>query len=642
MRRLILGLTAVTLMAGPAAAQSLLNGLFADHGVVQRDRPLPVFGTAKPGETVTVAFAGKTATATAGADGAWRVDLPATAAGGPYDLTARSATVTQTVRDVLAGDVWLCSGQSNMELSVDRANDAWNQVNNGAPDDGVRMVTIEKADGRAPRDGFAKPPAWKPTTKDNVGQFSAVCHYFARELRKTRTVPLGLIHASWGGSGIEAWMSPAALRKVGGYDDAIETLGLSIKDPVAANRRWGETIKGWWTAKNPAQSATAPWTGAGAWTPAPEGLGVWERWGVPALADFNGVLWFKAQVTLTAAQAKQAATLNVGQIDEMDTTYLNGDAVGATSGAWLDRSYGLAAGTLKAGQNTIVVAAYDTYANGGMYGDSAKRALVLADGTRLPLTTWTYRIEPRNGGDPPRAPWDTLAGLSTLYNGMLAPMGPYAYSGLAWYQGETNVGRDKAYVPLLTAFMAERRAGQSPDMPVVVAQLASYGTFANTPGPSGTAALREAQRRAVAADPHAGLAVTTDIGDPSDIHPGNKQDVGKRLALAARRLAGEAVTTGPAVVSARRSGDRVVVTFDQIGGQLVSRGSDRVIGFELCDATGGACRWADARIEGATVVVSVPAGAPTARLRFAWADSPTFNLFDSAGLPAGPFELDVT
>lgn len=173
MRRIITGLLTATLLASPAAAQDLLNGLFADHAVVQRDRPLPVFGKAKPGEAVTVGFAGNTATATAGADGAWRVDLPATAAGGPYELTAKTATATQTVRDVLAGDIWLCSGQSNMELSVDRANDAWNQVNNGAPDDGVRMVTIEKADSRAPKSNFAKPPAWKPTTKENVGQFSS-------------------------------------------------------------------------------------------------------------------------------------------------------------------------------------------------------------------------------------------------------------------------------------------------------------------------------------------------------------------------------------------------------------------------------------------------------------------------------------
>lgn len=640
MRRLTLGLITAILMAGPAAAQDVLNGLFSDHAVVQRDRPLPVFGTAKPGEAVTAVFAGRTATAIAGADGAWRVDLSATPAGGPYDLTVKTPTAAQTVRDVLVGDVWLCSGQSNMEMKVEAANDAWNQINNGEANDTIRMVTIEKADARAPRAAFAKPPVWKPTTKETVGQFSAACFYFARELQKTQKVPLGLVHASWGGSAIEAWLTPRALRKVGGFDEAIQTLNLSLKDPVAANRRWGETIKGWWSAKTPGAAAVAPWTGAGAWAPAPKDLGVWERWGVPALAEFNGVVWFKTQVTLTPAQASQAATLNVGAVDEMDTTYLNGVGVGATSGAWLDRSYPLAAGDLKAGQNTIVVSAYDTYANGGMYGDPSKRALVLADGTRLPLEAWAYRIEPRVGADQPRSPWDTLAGVSTLYNGMLAPMGPYAFTGFAWNQGETNVGRDQTYAPLLTALMAERREGQAPDMPVLVTQLASYGAWATEPGRSATAALREAQRRAVVADPHAGLAVTTDIGDPYDIHPGNKQEVGRRMALAARRIAGDPVTTGPAPISAKRVGDTVVVGFDQVGGKLMSRGSDRVIGFELCDRA-NACRWADARIDGAGVVLAVPAGAPAQKVRFAWADSPTFNLFDSTNLPAAPFEMDV-
>lgn len=636
MRRLAPILLAA-LAVSPANAQSLLNGLFADHAVVQRDRPLPVFGTAKPGETVTASFAGQTLTAKAGPDGAWRVDFPATPAGGPYAITAATASAKASASDVLVGDVWLCSGQSNMEMQVSASGDAWNQINNGAANDTIRMATIEKADARSPAKDFKTPPAWKLTNKDNVGAFSASCFYFARELQKTRQVPLGLIHASWGGSGIEAWMTPTALRKVGGYDDAIEVLNLSIKDQDAASRRWGEVIKAWWSAKNPGQAALAPWTGAGAWTAAPQGLGIWERWGVPALAQFNGVVWFKTEIELTAAQAAQAATLSLAQIDEMDTTYVNGAGLGATSGSWLDRNYALPVGSLKAGKNTIVVSAYDTYANGGMYGDPAKRALTLADGTRLPLTTWSYRIEPRAGGDPPRAPWDTLAGVSTLYNGMLAPMGPYAYAGLAWYQGETNVGRDKAYVNLLGAFMAERRQGQSPDMPALVVQLADYGGFATAPGlPAGTAALRDAQRRAVAADPRAGLVVTHDIGDPYDIHPANKQEVGRRLALAARRLYGEPVTTGPEVVSAKRTGDTVVVSFAQVGGgRLVSRGSDRVIGFELCDT---ACRWVDGRIDGTSVVLS----GHGSKVRFAWADSPTFNLFDAADLPAGPFEVEVT
>lgn len=637
MRRLAPILLAA-LAVSPASAQSLLNGLFSDHAVVQRDRPLPVFGVAKPGETVTASFAGQTLTAKAGPDGAWRVDFPATPAGGPYVITASTASARASASDVLVGDVWLCSGQSNMEMQVSASSDAWNQITNVAPNDTLRMATIEKADSRAPAADFKAPPVWKPTNKDTVGGFSATCYYFARELQKTRKIPLGLVHASWGGSGIEAWMTPKALRAVGGYDNAIETLNLSIKDPVAANRRWGETIQGWWNAKNPGQTAAAPWTGAGAWTPAPKGLGAWERWGVPALAAFNGVVWFKAEVELTAAQAAQAATLALAKVDDMDTTYVNGVGIGATSGAWVDRDYALPAGSLKPGKNTIVVSAYDTYAEGGMHGDAAKRALVLADGTRLPLSDWSYRIEPRVGEDPPRAPWDTLAGVSMLYNGMIAPMGPYAFAGLAWYQGETNVGRANTYAPLLRTFIAERRQGQPADMPAMVVQLADYGAFAETPQNSATAALRDAQRRAVAADGHAGMAVIHDIGDPYDIHPTNKQEVGRRLALAARRVAGEAVTTGPEVVSATRAGDTVVVRFAQVGGRrLVARGSDRVIGFELCDAA-GACRWADARIDGQTVVLA----GSGAKVRFAWADSPVFNLFDASGLPAGPFEIAVT
>ena len=638
MRRLAPFLLAA-LIAAPATAQPLLNGLFADHAVVQRDRPLPVFGTAKPGETVTASFAGQTRTAQAGPDGAWRVDFPATPAGGPYKLTATAGSASQAASDVLVGDVWLCSGQSNMEMQVSASGDAWNQINNGVPSDTIRMATIEKADARAPAADFKKPPVWKPTNKETVGGFSAACFYFARELQKTRDVPMGLVHASWGGSGIEAWMTPKALRQVGGYDVAIETLNLSLKDPVAANRFWGETMKSWWGGRHTGEGPTAPWTGAGDWTPAPDGLGVWERWGVPALAAFNGVVWFKTEVTLTKAQARQAATLGVGQVDEMDTTYVNGVGIGATSGAWLDRVYPLAAGALKPGKNSIVVAAYDTWANGGLYGDPTKRALTLADGTRLPLTAWTYRIEPKTGAEPPRSPWDTLAGVSTLYNGMLAPMGPYAFAGFAWYQGETNVGRDRTYAPLLRALMAERREGQTPDMPALVVQLADYGDFADKPGlPAPTAALRDAQRRAVAADSHAGLVVTHDIGDPFDIHPANKQEVGRRLALAARRVAGEAVTTGPEVVAAKRVGDTVVISFAQVGGRLVARGSDKVIGFELCDT---ACRWADGRIDGNTVVLN-GAGTPMAtKVRFAWADSPTFNLFDASGLPAGPFEVEV-
>jgi len=626
-------------MATPAAAQGpLLNGLFADHAVVQRDRPLPVFGRAKPGEAVTITLGDKTATATAGPDGAWRADLPAFAAGGAYTLQARAASgATQTVSDVLVGDVWLCSGQSNMELPVERGNNSWSEIRS-ANDDGLRMAYVDHADSRTPLGAFSKPPAWKAARPEAVGSFSAACYYMARELRKTDKTPLGLVHASWGGSAIEAWMSPAALRRAGNYEDGLTTLELSLKDRPAADRRWGETIKAWWSLRHNGADG-GPWLGDGAWTPAPKGLGVWESWGVPSLAAFDGVVWFETSVTLTAAQAKGAASLEIGMVDEVDTTFVNGVGIGSTSGAGTVRVYPLAAGRLKAGANRIVVSAFDSYANGGMYGD-APRALVLADGARIPLADWRYQVEPKTSGEPPRAPWDTLSGLSTLYNGMLAPMGPWAFKGLAWYQGETNAGRPQTYQALLKEFLAERRVGQPADMPALVVQLANYGKPQLAPEDSWWAQLREAQRVAVAKDGHAALAVITDIGDPSDIHPTNKQDVGRRLARGARRLAGAAVTNGPSPVSARRVGDAVEVKFEQVADRLAARGSDRAIGFELCD--GAVCRFADARVEGDRAVVVVPAGLTPARVRFAWADAPTFNVFDLSGLPLGPFELAVT
>ena len=626
------------LMATPAAAQGpLLNGLFADHAVVQRDRPLPVFGVARPGEAVTVTLGEQSAAATAGADGAWRVDLPAMTAGGPYTLEAKAASgAVQTVRDLLVGDVWLCSGQSNMELPVERGNNSWSEIRS-AGDDGLRMAYIDHADSRQPRTTFIKAPAWKAAAPDTVGSFSAACYYFARELRKTDKTPLGLVHASWGGSAIEAWMSPAALRKAGDYGTELDTLQLSLRDRPAADRRWGETIKAWWSLRHNGADG-GPWNGQGAWTPAPQGLGVWESWGVPALADFNGMVWFETSVTLSAAQAKGAASLEIGMVDEVDTTFVNGVGVGSTSGAGTVRVYPLTAGALKAGPNRIVVSALDTYANGGMYGDAA-RALVLADGTRIPLTAWRYQVEPKATGEPPRAPWDTLSGLSTLYNGMLAPMGPYAFKGFAWYQGESNTGRPQTYEPLMRELLAERRVGQAADMPALVVQLANYGKPQLAPEDSWWAWVREGQRLAVAKDGHAALAVITDIGDPSDIHPTNKQDVGKRLARGARRLAGQAVTTGPSPVAARRIGDTIEVRFEQVAERLATRGSDKAIGFELCDAAG--CRFADARVEGDKAVIAAPAGMTPAKVRFAWADAPTFNVFDMAGLPLGPFEIAV-
>ncbi|MFC4728226.1 sialate O-acetylesterase [Coralloluteibacterium thermophilus] len=629
--------------AEPAFA---LHALFRDGAVLQRDRPLRVWGEAPAGERVQVAVAGRSASARAGADGRWEAELPALPTGGPYTLTARAGEAVLSVEDVLVGDVWLCSGQSNMELQVHRTLDARAEIA-GADNPRIRLLTVPQTGSPVPRAGFGGEVRWQPVTPDTVRDFSAACYYFARELQAVHDVPMGLVAAAWGGSRIQAWMSAEALRAVGGHDEALDVLALYAGDPVAAVGRWGETWARWWAERPGLPDGDRPWEpghGAGGWRAAPPQLGAWERWGVPELADFDGMVWYRTTVELSAAQAAQDAALLLGPADEVDMTWVNGRAVGSTYGAGAPREYPLPAGLLRAGANTVVVNVLDTYRDGGLAGPASLHALRLADGSRVPLDGgWQWRQVPVAYGSPPRAPWQSAAGTSTLHNGMIAPLGRMPLRGALWYQGESNTFEADRYAGLLRGLRSDWRARFGQDLPFLVVQLANYGAAPTTPGESDWAALREAQRRVAADDAHSALAVAIDIGDRYDIHPTNKQEVGRRLARAARAAAfGEALPpTGPVAVAAYREGGAVVVAFEDVTDGLVAYGADAAIGVELCGDATGSCRYAQARAHGDRVVVEGPGAATATRVRHAWADSPLVNLFDRAGLPAGPFELPV-
>lgn len=642
-------LAAAPAITGAATADpALLGPLFVDHAVLQRDRPIQVFGAAQAGEEVSVTLAGASATARADAKGQWSVSLPAQPAGGPHVLAARSGSRTQTVNDVLIGDVWLCSGQSNMEWPVRNTHDAWNEAALSA-NPRIRHVTIPRGSSPAPRAGFDAALEWKPAAPGNTGHFSAVCYYFARELQKSVNVPQGLIASSWGGSRIEPWMSDAALRQQAGYLPALDLLGeYRVNRPIAF-WHWGETWQKWWQS----QAATAgsqPWAtrgDSGAWKPAPAGLGHWETWGQPGLSRLDGMVWYRTRVQLTAAQARQGAKLSLGAADDVDVTWVNGRAVGNTFGLE-PRSYELPPKLLTRGDNLIVVNVHDFWGEGGLHGPAKERALIFDDGTRLELSGWEYQVAPPNLW-PPHAPWETLNGVSVLYNAMIAPLGPYGLRGVLWYQGEANGGLDDArrYQELLRGFMADWRRQFDAPLPFFVVQLASWGPLATGTVDSGWAKLRDAQRRAVAADGNAGLAVTIDIGDRIDIHPMNKQDVGKRLARAARRVVfGEQVSaSGAQPVAAKRGTEGVLVELGGFDGELRVIGARDPSGFELCGATQETCRFVRAELRRKTgageVLLTDESAASATRVRFCWADSPLCNLFDSTGLPVGPFELDI-
>jgi sialate O-acetylesterase len=372
-------------------------------------------------------------------------------------------------------------------------------------------------------------------------------------------------------------------------------------------------------------------------------LSNWESWGIPELTNFNGAMWYRTSVTLTPQQARQQATLNVGWVDDLDQTWVNGVAVGSTYGPNSARAYTLPAGTLKPGLNSIVVNVLDTYGAGGMTGPEEMRAITFADGTSVRLGgEWSYSVAPASVGWPPRAPWETNSGLSTIYNGMIAPMGSYGLRGVAWYQGESDAGAERGYAAKLGSLMSDwRRQFQHPTLPFLVVQLAGWGPSPASPQESGSATVRDEQRLAVAADRHAGLAVAMDLGDRADIHPANKQEVGRRLARAARHVAyGEKIApSGPEAVAAVRSGGTVSVSFKNFEGQLVSYNSSGPIGFELCGSEQGSCRFVAAEVRGSDVVIAGDTSAT--RIRYCWGDSPVCNLYDKAGLPAGPFELRI-
>jgi sialate O-acetylesterase len=660
-------LTMLLLSSVAHAQLSLLSGVFQEHAVLQRDKPIALWGHARDGELITVKLGeGTESSVRAGASGQWSTTLAPLAAGGPFVLTVQdSSGARQVIDDVLVGDVFLCSGQSNMELSVARAGNSYDEIRNSA-DSAIRLLRVRQAVSAVPVQDLSSPVAWQIASPQTVPDWSAVCFFFARELQSIAHVPIGLIQATWGGANIRPWISADALQSLGGYETGLHTLRTYARDPAAAQEQFATTWQQWWRntalrSLSPSRDARAgshapgdePWNpesaSAVAWQTAPRGLGDWRTYGDPQLANFTGSLWYRSEVTLTPAQAKAVETadaaLTLGTINQVDQTWLNGHVVGNTFGYETDRVYVIRKGSLRAGANLLVLNIVSTYGPGGLLAKGAPRALRLPSGEAIPLDgVWQYRVVPSSMGYPPRAPWESVGGLSTLYNGMIAPLGPYGLRGVLWYQGESNTGEAAGYQPLLQTLMADWRRQFSPDLPFLIVQLPNFGPLPTAPGESGWAEVREAQRIVVAHDSYAGLAITIDIGDAHNLHPTNKQDVARRLVRAARHViyADPLSPSGPIPKRAVRAAEQIAIEWSDVEGALVSYSHQNPIGFELCGAAVGSCQYASAHIEDSRVLLSVAEGGRPTRVRYCWADSPVCTLADRSGLPAAPFELSIT
>ena len=632
----------------PPKPLMLLYTTFQDHAVLQRDKPIPVWGLTKPLAHVSVTLAGQTAEATADAAGNWKATLAPLKAGGPYVMSATSdAGDSQTVRDILIGDVYLCSGQSNMEFPERLASNYDADVN-GATNPDIRLMHVQRFASVTPRDTFGADVSWDVTSPESVKEFSAVCYNFGKNLQPAVNIPIGLIEDSWGGSAIQTWISTPKIRELGGYEHQLAVMADYKAHPEASLKAWWQYTDGWWRAHDPGSAATLPWS-----DPAYDDstwdqhvlAGDWEGWGIKPLSDFDGTVWFRKTITLTAEQAKGDAVLSLGPVDDIDTTWINGVQVGGEEGWDTPRVYKVPAGTLHEGTNVIAVGVLDTGSGGGIWGPAYSKTLKFADGSLLTMNTpWRYKISAplTQTGGMAHAPWLKESGLSMLYDGMIEPLGDTQMRGILWYQGESDTWQPKEYGRLLPALIQDWRRKFGADLPFIVVQLPGYGPPSTKTEKSVWAELREEQRIAADTVPNTGLAVTIDLGQREYIHPAHKQEVGLRLSLVAERTiyGMDVVDSGPTPVSAIRSGKTVAVTFANVANGFAIYESGRPVSFQLCDAA-NTCSFVDARQSGSQIDLDASHMRAAKSVRFCWSDSPVCNVYNSAGLPAVPFELPI-
>jgi sialate O-acetylesterase len=625
------------------APKPFLHPLFSDNVVLQRGIKAPVWGWAAPGAKVTVEIAGKSAEAKAGADGKWLAKVGPLDMGGPYELKV-SGPQSVTLKNVLAGDVWICSGQSNMQWSVAASANPQQEIAN-ANFPQIRLFTVPNVTALEPQELVNG--SWQVCTPQTIPNFSAVGYYFGREVHSQTKVPIGLINTSWGGTIAEAWTSGTALKSMPDFKPAVEQVEQMAQKASGGEyeKQFNEQMALWWTKNDPGSQNNA-WAQpqlADKWqsTNLPQG---WEASGIEAFKNFDGIAWFRREFEVPADLAGKEAVLHLGPIDDRDTTWLNGVQIGAMNDWQAPRDYKVPAGVLKAGKNVVAVRVLDTGGGGGLFG--AADALKLeVGGQNISLAgAWNYRVSTplaKTTPAPTRIDKGNPNVASVLYNSMIAPLVPFGVKGAIWYQGESNAGRGEQYKRLLPTLIKDwRNRFDVGEFPFLIVQLANFMAVDTQPKDDPWPNLRDAQLYTAKQVRNVGLASAIDIGDAADIHPRNKQEVGRRLALIAlAKTYGEKIEfSGPLFKKAKIEDGKIRLTFDHATG-LNAKGGAPLKGFAIAGED-GKWVWADAVIEGESVVVSSPQVPQPKAVRYAWSNNPVANLYNAAGLPAVPFATD--
>ncbi|RYC67221.1 sialate O-acetylesterase [Spirosoma sordidisoli] len=630
----------VLLSSVPGLAQVRLARLFSDHVVLQRGQPLPVWGWAKPAEAVTVTMAGQTQKAKAGPDGKWRVTFSPLQAGGPHTLSVTAKSGKAAASDVLIGEVWICSGQSNMEWPVRQANNyAAEKKMANFPQ--IRHFRVEHELALTPQADLTS-GAWKIASAETVGDFTAIGFFFARELNQSLQVPIGLLHSSWGGSQVEGWISKESMLtsdELRSYAQHLPTSWREADSLVDVKLR--TQLLG--TAKKPTsadeQKYLTPDYDFSRWRKT-DALGQWE-W--KDMRGFKGLGYMTRTVDITDDMAATETTLALAENDSPVEVFINGKPVarGVVTGV---RKITLPANTWRAGTNRILVK-LGNMVDPAWYGPGLKGLAtdlyVDGAGQRIGLAR-DWQIMPAFAEPYEYKRFMNNVGVS-IYNAMIAPLLPFAARGVLWYQGETNAGRAYQYRQTFPLLIRDWRQKFNQNFSFYFVQLSSYGANQSSNQGSNWAELREAQTMTLSL-PKTGMAVTTDVGNPNDIHPTNKQDVGHRLAvLALRNDYGQAAPAGSPLYDAVTFADgKATVTFKQAEkGLLVKDKYGYLKGFEIA-GDDKKFYYAQAHIQGNTVVVSHPAVPKPVSVRYGWADAPEeANLFSADGFPVSPFRTDI-
>ena len=623
-----------------------LPAIFSDNMVLQRNTSIPIWGTAAPNEMIRVELDGKTATTNADKDGNWKVFLQAFKAGGPYELVVMGKNKI-TFKNVMIGEVWICSGQSNMEMKMEEIGDNFDNENEIANSGNynLRIYSVNQATAVEPKHNFTG-TGWQICDSNTVKKFSAVAYFFGKYISEKINIPIGLINSSFGGTDIEAWTSAVSLQNIKRFEPILADLKKYSDGDTSTVKKYDEEKYEWKSSSNHTDPGF-PKEGI-SWKDFEFDDSNWNKMNVPALWDqkelvnFDGSVWYRKEIDIPSSWGGRELILNLGPIDDIDVTWFNGIELGSSDRWNQPRKYIVPALSVKPGKNVIAIRCIDTGGPGGMWGEEKQYSISINSKDPISLAgEWKFKQSLAMNEFPAKpVSLDDPNCPTVLFNAMISPLIPYAIKGAIWYQGENNTKNALQYRTLFPLMIKDWRSKwEQGNFPFFFVQLANYMSVFQEPAEDTWAELRESQLMTLKVE-NTGMATAIDLGDSSDIHPKNKREVGRRLSLIAlSKLYGyRDEYSGPIYKSYHLKGDKIIIDFDFSDGLKIKDG-DILKGFAIA-GTDHKFEWAHAKIIGKSVMVWNTTIKNPIAVRYAWSSNPICNLYNKAGLPASPFRTD--